>query len=337
MRRRCVTSSLRGKGSGCQEPIPQALERGQKRHAEATLGNMGAALEQRAVSSISSIWSSTTLSRRLFALPHAAHGSASSSLVRNSPSAMRSSRVGGPSTRSVCVGDKMHPSSDADASAAASPTGTAPTGTAPTGMAATGTVAAGTAARALPHIRQSFNWDCGLACTEMVLRALGIQPDLCAQVSRPLPPPPSLAATLPFRDRSFGDRSFGDRRFGDRYFGGDPSASLFLPPLLPCAPPPPAPPPAGQTTRARCRPKHLDDRPRFPPPQESVFSHCTHTAHMSHAFFPPKASGRSTSLSSTGKCLLSLFSLSLFSLSLHPFGRYLARNFPPHIQPGSLF
>jgi hypothetical protein len=86
----------------------------------------------------------------------------------------------------------MHPSSDADASAAASPTGTAPTGTAPTGMAATGTVAAGTAARALPHIRQSFNWDCGLACTEMVLRALGIQPDLCTQVSRPLPPPPVL-------------------------------------------------------------------------------------------------------------------------------------------------
>lgn len=34
--------------------------------------------------------------------------------------------------------------------------------------------------RLVPHVRQSFNWDCGFACTEMVLRALGVPPAECS-------------------------------------------------------------------------------------------------------------------------------------------------------------
>ena len=34
-------------------------------------------------------------------------------------------------------------------------------------------------ARSVPHVRQSFNWDCGLACTEMALRALGMRSEDC--------------------------------------------------------------------------------------------------------------------------------------------------------------
>jgi len=33
--------------------------------------------------------------------------------------------------------------------------------------------------RTIPHVRQSHNWDCGLACLEMTLRALGVPPSLC--------------------------------------------------------------------------------------------------------------------------------------------------------------
>ena len=32
----------------------------------------------------------------------------------------------------------------------------------------------------VPHVRQSFNWDCGLACTEMALRALGVPASQCS-------------------------------------------------------------------------------------------------------------------------------------------------------------
>ena len=34
--------------------------------------------------------------------------------------------------------------------------------------------------RSLPHVRQSFNYDCGLACVEMMLRALGVAPIKCS-------------------------------------------------------------------------------------------------------------------------------------------------------------
>ena len=34
--------------------------------------------------------------------------------------------------------------------------------------------------RTVPHVRQSFNWDCGFACTEMVLRALGVPASECS-------------------------------------------------------------------------------------------------------------------------------------------------------------
>jgi len=36
------------------------------------------------------------------------------------------------------------------------------------------------AVRRIPHVRQSFNWDCGLACTEMALRALGVSKMECS-------------------------------------------------------------------------------------------------------------------------------------------------------------
>mmetsp|Transcript_57870 Transcript_57870/g.132937 ORF Transcript_57870/g.132937 Transcript_57870/m.132937 type:complete len:123 (-) Transcript_57870:905-1273(-) len=32
----------------------------------------------------------------------------------------------------------------------------------------------------IPHVRQSFNWDCGFACVEMSLRALGVEPQRCS-------------------------------------------------------------------------------------------------------------------------------------------------------------
>lgn len=31
----------------------------------------------------------------------------------------------------------------------------------------------------VPHVRQSFNWDCGFACAEMALRALGVPASEC--------------------------------------------------------------------------------------------------------------------------------------------------------------
>jgi len=34
--------------------------------------------------------------------------------------------------------------------------------------------------RRIPHVRQSYNWDCGLACTEMALRALGVSKTECS-------------------------------------------------------------------------------------------------------------------------------------------------------------
>lgn len=34
--------------------------------------------------------------------------------------------------------------------------------------------------RPIPHVRQSFNWDCGFACVEMSLRALGVAPQQCS-------------------------------------------------------------------------------------------------------------------------------------------------------------
>merc|ERR1712087_50857 len=34
--------------------------------------------------------------------------------------------------------------------------------------------------RPIPHVRQSFNWDCGFACIEMSLRALGISACRCS-------------------------------------------------------------------------------------------------------------------------------------------------------------
>ena len=34
--------------------------------------------------------------------------------------------------------------------------------------------------RLVPHVRQSHNWDCGFACAEMVLRALGVPPAECS-------------------------------------------------------------------------------------------------------------------------------------------------------------
>mmetsp|Transcript_38162 Transcript_38162/g.63084 ORF Transcript_38162/g.63084 Transcript_38162/m.63084 type:complete len:240 (+) Transcript_38162:77-796(+) len=35
-------------------------------------------------------------------------------------------------------------------------------------------------ARVIPFVRQSFSWDCGFACIEMVLRALGVAPQKCS-------------------------------------------------------------------------------------------------------------------------------------------------------------
>uniref|UniRef100_A0A7S4B0T1 Guanylyl cyclase n=1 Tax=Chrysotila carterae TaxID=13221 RepID=A0A7S4B0T1_CHRCT len=34
--------------------------------------------------------------------------------------------------------------------------------------------------RQIPHVRQSFNWDCGFACLEMALRALGVSQKDCS-------------------------------------------------------------------------------------------------------------------------------------------------------------
>ena len=32
----------------------------------------------------------------------------------------------------------------------------------------------------IPHVLQSHNWDCGLACVEMAMRALGVAPHECS-------------------------------------------------------------------------------------------------------------------------------------------------------------
>ena len=32
----------------------------------------------------------------------------------------------------------------------------------------------------IPHVLQSHNWDCGLACVEMAMRALGVAPQECS-------------------------------------------------------------------------------------------------------------------------------------------------------------
>jgi hypothetical protein len=34
--------------------------------------------------------------------------------------------------------------------------------------------------RVVPHVQQSYSWDCGLACTEMILRALGVPAAECS-------------------------------------------------------------------------------------------------------------------------------------------------------------
>ena len=34
--------------------------------------------------------------------------------------------------------------------------------------------------RRVPHVLQSHNWDCGFACLEMALRAMGVAPHECS-------------------------------------------------------------------------------------------------------------------------------------------------------------
>ena len=76
-------------------------------------------------------------------------------------------------------------------------------------------------ARLVPHVRQSFSWDCGLACAEMVLRALGVPPADCSL--------PSLQKHLPASSIWTIDLAHLLHRFGVRFrfltltIGVDPS------------------------------------------------------------------------------------------------------------------
>jgi len=75
----------------------------------------------------------------------------------------------------------------------------------------------------VPHVRQSFNWDCGFACTEMVLRALGVPPAECSL--------PALRKMLPCEstsiwtvDLAYVMHQFGvDFRFLTMTLGVDPT------------------------------------------------------------------------------------------------------------------
>ena len=60
--------------------------------------------------------------------------------------------------------------------------------------------------RLVPHVRQSFNWDCGLACTEMVLRALGVAPADCSlkALSKQVPTTTTWTVDLAYLMRAYG-------------------------------------------------------------------------------------------------------------------------------------
>ena len=73
----------------------------------------------------------------------------------------------------------------------------------------------------VPHVRQSFNWDCGFACCEMVLRALGVPPGDCSL--------PNLQKLVPSSSIWTVDLAFVLHRFNVRFryltmtIGVDPS------------------------------------------------------------------------------------------------------------------
>ncbi|EOD15687.1 hypothetical protein EMIHUDRAFT_211259 [Emiliania huxleyi CCMP1516] len=86
--------------------------------------------------------------------------------------------------------------------------------------------------RRVPHVRQSFSWDCGFACTEMALRALGVPAREChvSQLRKRVPSSSIWTVDLAFILREFGLRF----RFLTATLGVDPSysAEAFYRPTL---------------------------------------------------------------------------------------------------------
>jgi len=88
--------------------------------------------------------------------------------------------------------------------------------------------------RTIPHVRQSFNWDCGFACTEMVLRALGVPAAECSlpQLRSVVGPSSTSIWTV---DLAYALHAFGVRfRFLTATLGVDPAykAEPFYKPTL---------------------------------------------------------------------------------------------------------
>mmetsp|Transcript_50291 Transcript_50291/g.130903 ORF Transcript_50291/g.130903 Transcript_50291/m.130903 type:complete len:258 (-) Transcript_50291:311-1084(-) len=80
---------------------------------------------------------------------------------------------------------------------------------------------AGRGSRFVPHVRQSLNWDCGLACSEMVLRAFGVPPAECSLQELRKQVPVSSIWTI---DIAYVMRTFGVRfRYCTMTLGVDPT------------------------------------------------------------------------------------------------------------------
>jgi len=75
--------------------------------------------------------------------------------------------------------------------------------------------------RHIPHVKQTFNWDCGLACTEMALRALGVRKTECSlpKLREQVPATSIWTVDLAYVLRDFGIRF----RYLTKTLGVDPS------------------------------------------------------------------------------------------------------------------
>jgi len=77
------------------------------------------------------------------------------------------------------------------------------------------------ARRLVPHVRQSLTWDCGMACTEMVLRAVGVPAAECSLQSLRKHVPASSVWTI---DLAYAMRAYGVRfRYCTMTMGVDPT------------------------------------------------------------------------------------------------------------------